>query len=261
MYARQDETVMDTLPREKQLRIVDILGAHALFKGCDPDFVIRIAEQSHIIKAEKNQVLFVHGEPASRFFLVLGGWVKLFRETLDGAQAVVDILPEGKFLGKTAIFYDNQYPYSAEAVEPSVLISLPTALLKKGVEEIPALTFAMLALTAAKDHEKERELEHRTLQNAPQRIACFLLRLAENTQSGPVTLHLPYDKTLIAARLGMQPETFSRALGKLRDATGLEIQGGTVHISALDRLIAFSCSACSFQFPCRDLCEQTAQGR
>jgi CRP-like cAMP-binding protein len=52
---------------------------------------------------------------------------------------------------------------------------------------------------------------------------------------GPVELHLPIDKALIAARLGMQPETFSRALARLR-SEGVESVGDRVRVGDIARL-------------------------
>ncbi|HEY9163336.1 MAG TPA: helix-turn-helix domain-containing protein, partial [Magnetovibrio sp.] len=46
---------------------------------------------------------------------------------------------------------------------------------------------------------------------------------------------LPMDKSLIAARLGMQPETFSRALAKLKSA-GVENSGSDIVIQDVDQL-------------------------
>lgn len=257
-YKQHGNTVMShkpSLPRQ-DINISSLLEKQPLFKDASPDLINRLSEQSQIIRTEKNQILFVHGEPATRFFLIIEGWVKLFRETLDGAQAVVDILPKDSFLGEISLLPDSQYASSAETIEPSLLISLPLSHLKKEMEESPKLALAMLRATTLKDQDKERELEHKVLQNAPQRIACFLLRLTDQTKKGHVTIHLPYDKTLIAARLGMQPETFSRALAKLKKITGLQIKGGTVEMESLEPLATFACSACSSQFPCRDLRSQ-----
>jgi CRP-like cAMP-binding protein len=91
------------------------------------------------------------------------------------------------------------------------------------------------------------------VQSAPQRIGCFLLRLCKAQEEGEVTLHLPYDKTLIAARLGMKPETFSRALTRLRQESDIEVKGATVSIPDIQRLVGYTCNACSNAYPCKDL--------
>lgn len=229
-----------------------------LFENCTPDFLQRLAQQSKIQSLQKGQILFVHEDRASRFYIITQGWIKLFRETLEGTQAVVDILNKDHMFGETAIFQDDLYPYSAEASEKAEVISLPLSLLKAEIEDNPKLALAMLSSMARFRRHQDQELEHRTLQNAPQRIGCFLLRLANQDSQGEVTIHLPYDKTLLASRLGMQPETFSRALAKLKAETGIMIKGSTITMESLEQLSCYSCAACSAEFPCKDLKSATA---
>lgn len=238
-------------------KILKILKKAPLFENCDPERVSLFATQSSIVSAEKGQMLFVHEESAKRFFLILDGWIKTFRETLDGGQVIVDILPAGEIFGETSLFEGEFYPYSAEAVESSRLVSMPLSLLKTEIEQDPKMISAMLTNMARIRRQQDRELEHLKIQNAPQRIGCFLLRLTKQAEEGQVKIQLPYDKSLVAARLGMQPETFSRALAKLKDATGLEISGSTILLQDIKQLIHYSCSACSSEFPCKDLAEKS----
>ena len=224
-----------------------------LFNGCDDAFFNAIEESIKPKTYDKGQMLFVHGDDASRFHLIQSGWVKLYRETLDGTQAVVDILPAGNIFGETAIFEDDKYPYCAEVVEPATIMSFPLSALKSEIENNNKLALSMLSSMARYRRQQDREIEHLSLQNASQRIGCFLLRLTDQNAKGAVTIHLPYDKTLVASRLGMQPETFSRALAKLREKTGIKVKGATVQMDSLSQLVNYSCAACSSEFPCKDL--------
>ena len=108
----------------------------------------------------------------------------------------------------------------------------------------------MLESMAQKQRVQSHEIEHLNIQNASQRIGCFLLRLCPTDANGHVELNLPYDKTLIAARLGMKPETFSRALAKLKQDTGIKIKGASVAIDAVDQLVEYTCNHCSQSFAC-----------
>lgn len=225
----------------------------SIFKDCSDSFLAKISANAQCQIHKKGKILFVHDDTIERFYIIKSGWVKLFRETLDGAQAVVDILDNHHVLGEIAIFENNIVPYSAEVVSNAEIISLPLADLKKEIKNDNQLALNMLKSMAYDRRRKDKEIEHRTIQNAPQRIGCFLLRLIDQNQKGPVTIHLPYDKTLVAARLGMQPETFSRALSKLRDETGIRINGATIEMESLDQIVRYSCAACSSSFPCQDL--------
>ncbi|MDH5723736.1 MAG: Crp/Fnr family transcriptional regulator, partial [Alphaproteobacteria bacterium] len=229
------------------------LDKFTFFEGSSEGFLKALDENAHIKKCEKGKILFLHEDPAEYFYIIKSGWVKLFRETLDGAQSISDILPEGNIFGETAVFENNIYPHSAETIEPSEIISVPIKLLKDELENNHAFALKILSYMARNRRRQDIEIEHRTVQNASQRIGCFLLRLAKTDHDGTIIIHLPYDKTLIASRLGMQPETFSRALSKLKEKTGIRIKGATIEFDTLEQLISYCCIRCSSEFPCRDI--------
>ena len=233
--------------------ILDILNKTTLFKSCTGDSQITLAKHSHLITAKKGQVLFSRDDKADKFFVISTGWVKLFTGTEAGDHAIINILKDKDIFGETSVFNDDTYTHNAEAAEDSVLISIPRAALQKEIANNPLLTLALLAEMTRYREQQDMELEHRTLQNAPQRLSCFLIRLAKHDTGGPLSIKLPYDKTLVAARLGMQPETFSRTLAKLKKITGLHVKGSKIDIDNLESLTDYACSSCSAQFPCKDL--------
>jgi CRP-like cAMP-binding protein len=233
--------------------IVNNLKHIALFKGCAPAFFDELEAHAQLQSYQKGKIMFINGDPAERFYFIKSGWVKLFRETLDGTQAVVDILSAGHIFGETSIFEDDTYPYSAEIVGSSQIMVLPTSVLKTEIENNNKLALNMLSFMARCRRQQDKEIEHLSIQNASQRIGCFLLRLTNQESAVAVTIRLPYDKTLVASRLGMQPETFSRALAKLRDKTGIRVNGATVEVDNLEQLSSYSCAACSSKFPCKNL--------
>lgn len=229
------------------------LQKNVLFHALGEPRLIEFAQAAHAATHDKGHILFLSGDSATQFFLITSGWIKLYRETQDGTQAVIDILTSGHIFGDTSLFEDDLYPYSAEVVEKSEILSFPLGLLKQEIETNHRFAKAMLTSMARYRRQQDLEIEHRAIQNAPQRIGCFLLRLTPQREGDLVTVRLPYDKTLIATRLGMQPETFSRALARLRDETGIRIKGTIVEMESLARLTEYSCGACSSGFPCKDV--------
>ena len=105
----------------------------------------------------------------------------------------------------------------------------------------------------AKHANREKDIETRALQEAPQRIGCFLLGLCDKNAEGATTIHLPYEKTVIAEQLGIRPETFSRALVKLQKDLGLKIKGAEIAVGDIEQLADYTCMACSHRFPCHKI--------
>ncbi len=211
-------------------------------------------EKSLITKTcKKGEVLFLQGDDAKYFYIVKSGWVKLFRETIDGEEAIVDVITEGHIFGNHSAFDEQKYSYSAEVVENTILYQLPLNLIVDVVSEDQKFALNFIKLISTKQKKNRREIEHLTIQTAPQRIGCFLLRLCNKKDNKNVILYLPYDKSLIASRLGMKAETFSRALSKLKEETGIIINGPSVTIPDVSRLSSYTCNACSDIYPCEDV--------
>lgn len=233
--------------------IQNTLQALDLFKSCSSSFWNTVKQYGYSSRIEKGRVLFLNDETAERIYVIKSGWVRLYRETLDGAQATIDLVGNSSCFGETSLFNDDRHTYSAESAEDCELISLPFSLIKNELFSNQNFVLSILSAIAKQSLQQTREIEHRTLQTAPQRIGCFILRMVDAEQKNDLTIHLPYDKSLIASRLGMQPETFSRALKKLKDETGIAIKGAVIEIESLDTLSSFTCAGCSLEFPCPDL--------
>ncbi len=225
----------------------------SLFSGFSDELLAVFIHAAKSRNCKKGKVLYLEEDAADFFYAIRSGWVKLFHETLDGDEAVVDVLTTGHIFGETAIFDSDIRACSAQIVEDSELLLIPNALLKEQISRNNTLAMNMLSSMSRHRRRQEKEIEHFSVQNAPQRVGCFLLRICPLGKENNIILHLPYDKTLLASRLGMKPETFSRALNTLRGATGIRISGARIEIDTIGQLTDFSCNACSSSYPCTDL--------
>lgn len=238
--------------KKTQAGIVQVLQSVPLLVSLDERVLYHFAEYAQEASEKKGATLFAPDSVNDRFFVMCSGWVKLFRETLGGDEAVVDIMTAPYCFGEIGLASTEGMPYGAAVIEDATFITIPRFLLVEEVRRNSVFGLAVLQDLTRQKISRDMEIEHRTVQTAPQRIGCFLLKLCGDRDAGAVTLHLPYDKTVIASRLGMQPETFSRALSRLRDEVGLTIKGASVDVSDIKKLMSYTCSACSSSFPCED---------
>ena len=225
-----------------------------IFKGLNPQSFSMIAESYSGITLKRGATLFLQDDKADFVYIIRSGWVKLFRETMDGQEAIIDILTRGHVFGDTAIFNDKIYQYAVEIVEDAHLLRLPLGIIETLLKSDTQFTFNLMNTMARYRREQDLEVEHRSLQNASQRIGCFLLRLLpSHKHSGAQTIQIPFDKLLLAGRLGMKPETLSRGLARMKDDLGVAIKGGTIHVPSIEQLVDYTCSACTHNFPCEDI--------
>jgi len=187
---------------------------------------------------KQGETIFLHGEPADHIYIVIKGWVKLYRIAPNGAEAIVGVFTAGHSFGEALALHREVYPVAAESVTDSHVLSLPTSILTDLIESDPEIAVSMLAATFQHLHSIVLQLEQMKAFSGAQRVAEFLVELCP-VSKGACTVTLPYDKSLIAGRLGMKPESLSRAFAKLRKL-GVKVRRCHAAISDVEGLHAFA---------------------
>lgn len=214
-----------------------ILRSTPLLSGMPQDTVLGLVGSVSPRVYEKGAVLFHQGQPAAAFFVVLDGWVKIYRTTSDGLEVVLHIFKRGETFAEAAMFLGGRYPASAETVSTARLLRIDGNTFRTRIREQPELALSMLAAASYQLKFLVEQIEQIKVRSAPQRIAEFIMRLIE-AREGRAVIELPFEKGLIANRLGMKPESFSRALAKLR-SMGVTVDREVVEIADVARLATF----------------------
>ena len=91
---------------------VALVGRLPLFGGVAPPRLARLLTGASVRFYERNARLFAQGEPADRFFVVLDGWVRLFREAPAGQESTIAVFGPGESLAEAAMLDSARYPVS-----------------------------------------------------------------------------------------------------------------------------------------------------
>lgn len=214
------------------------IRAAPMFSALPPDVLDALLAQSELQVRARRSTLFEQDEPATAFYLVLDGWVKLFRMTVGGDEAVVGVFTRRDCIAEVPCLTGGNYPVSGETVTDARLLSVPAHGIVELTRSNPEIGLAMLASTSLHLRRLVDQIEELKARTGPQRLAGFLVGLAPVSR-GACTIALPYEKLLIAGRLGMKPESLSRAFQRLR-SVGVRINQGTVAVSDVARLAEFA---------------------
>lgn len=219
---------------------IERLQAQPLFSGLTFDSVAQLLGDAVVRVHPKRKIVFDQGDPVTHFFIVLSGWVKLFRLRPDGTEVVMEVFGPGESFAEGAMHMSGGYPASAEMIEDGRLLEVPTDAFRDRLRQDPDLALSMLASMAVRLKGFVNRIEKIKSQSASQRVADFLLKFSPLPDPGApgVVVKLPYDKQLIANRLGMKPETFSRALSALKKE-GVVVDGAEARIEDLPALRRF----------------------
>ncbi len=215
------------------------LKGSLLFANLSDEEVAIFQNAARYLAYKKDKILYLQAESASNFYVICSGWIKLFHTLPEGEEVIVDMLTTGHIVGESAIFDHGCYTSSAQIVSAAHLLSIPLKVLKEQIYLNPRLAFNMLTSMSQHHRRHYGAIALNALQNAPQRIGCFLLSLCPEDKTKAAIFHFPYDKALVAKTLGMNNATFSRALNILRQKTGIRITGDRVEIDRVLQLVKF----------------------
>jgi CRP-like cAMP-binding protein len=212
-----------------------------LFSALDDEGFRRVATSCHLHSLERGAHLFAQGDAADRFYRMQGGRVKLYRLSPDGQEKVIDLVGPGQFFAEAVMFMDHRrYPVHAQVLEPATVLSFDSNVYRAVLRHSADACFRLMAAMSMRLHAQLNEIENLTLHNATVRLVDYLL--ASQPAGGDETsaVHLALPKGVLAARLSIKPETFSRILAQLRQGGLIEVRGQDIvlkDISALRRLI------------------------
>lgn len=192
-----------------------IARSSLLLSGADNELAAKILSAARVRGFDRGATIFLQGERATAIYIVISGWVKLYRIAPNGAEAVVGVFTRGRSFGEAVAFRSDNYPVAAEAATDCELIRIEAEAVLRLIETNPEIAISILTSTFAHLHSLVAQVEQLKAQTGAQRVAEFLLELS-HCDAGRCEVTLPYDKVLIAGRLGMTPESLSRAFQKLR---------------------------------------------
>lgn len=215
-----------------------IARASLLMKNLPDEVIDTLLANATTRQYGRGETVFLQGETAQVIHIVLDGWVKLYRVAPNGNEAIVNVFTRSHSFGEAVAFKHDKYPVAAEAVTDCKLLLVSTRTLVAMMKEEPELCVAVLASTFQHLQEMVSQLEQIKAQTGAQRVAEFLLGLCA-CDTGSCMVTLPYDKILIAGRLGMKPESLSRAFSRLRKV-GVNISKNHATINSVEDLQSYA---------------------
>jgi len=206
-----------------------------LFQGIpEPDRQAIVAAAA-VRTLRKGHVLLRQGEPASAFYLIERGYLKLTQVTAEGSEVIIRFVGPWDPVGGVAALGEAPYPVSATAVDEVEILSWPRAVLGKVLDAHPLLKTNLLREMSRHMGDALTRLRELATLKVSQRLAHTLLRLTAPTEADEAG-HLVVPHTLtrqeLAELTGTTLFTVSRILTDWEGA-GL-VKSTRAHVEVLD---------------------------
>lgn len=208
-----------------------VIARLPLFHHVSREHLDVILRDARTLYYRRGEVVARRGEMAPGLLAVAYGMVKVSLRGASGVERVLRLVGPAQTFGEVVLFMKQPLPVDAVAVVDSRLVLVPAEAMFSLIARDPHFAHNMIASLCQRMHALICDFEATTMHGAAGRLAAYLESLAEGPGAGRVML--PSAKKLIAARLGMSKETFSRALRELAQARLVAVAGREVVL--LDR--------------------------
>ncbi|HET9654900.1 MAG TPA: Crp/Fnr family transcriptional regulator [Kineosporiaceae bacterium] len=222
-----------------------VLAALPLFSQVPELLLEVVGEAAQRVRLRRGQVLFRRGDPCTGFFVVLRGQMKLALGSADGNEKVLEIIGPGESFAEAAMFAGRPFPVTASALEAGDLLAVPSRAVDALLDADPAFARRMLAGLSARLHTMVADVGAMALHSGTQRVIGFLLgelgpAADPAPEGGGGRVRLPVGKAVLASRLSLTPETFSRVLRLLSEQGLLSVRGREVVVHDPGALAGYS---------------------
>lgn len=220
-----------------KVNVEEFLNKLPLFNEVAPEELKQIAESVTERHASRGEIIFRRGDPCAGFHIVIYGQVKLGFTSADGNEKVVELIGPGHSFGEALMFMEKPYIVAAQALADTLLLHVSKQAVFDELERDPKFARKMLAGLSRRLHGLISDVEAYSLSSGAQRVIGYLLKSDAQHDGDQVTL--PVSKTVLASRLNLTPEHFSRILHDLAGRRFISVDGRTITMLDIEKLRTF----------------------
>ncbi|MCL4303718.1 MAG: Crp/Fnr family transcriptional regulator [Anaerolineae bacterium] len=205
---------------------LQLIGQIPPFQRLQPAELQVVRQSAWLRRVERDAYFYHQGDPASAFYILIEGQVKLTEVTSDGQQILVRFVGPGEAMGIIAALSKAVYPLSAQAVDDCLALTWDGDILEQLMERYPRMAIDGLRLVSQRWHELEERFRELATERVERRIAQTLLRLvrqAGRKVEAGILIDLPLSRQDLAEMTGTTLYTVSRILSQWEQQNLVEL--------------------------------------
>jgi len=176
-------------------------------------------------KVGKQELIFREGQMAQFFYIIESGRVKMYNINDEGREFIQGFFAAGNSFGEPPLITGEQYPASAVALEPTVLIRMTRDKFVQMVKENPDVHFAFTSLLAKRLLAKAQNMKDLTSYGPEHRILSLLKQYKKHCGCPDhEQLQVALTRQEIADMTGLRVETVIRTMKHMEEKGVLTIE-------------------------------------
>jgi CRP-like cAMP-binding protein len=204
-----------------------ILQAHPLFGRLGTDLVARLAGCARGRTVRAGTTIFQKGDPGDCLFAICIGTVRISSHSLDGKDAVLNLVLAGEIFGEIALLDGLPRSADAEAVSDCELMVIDRRDFMPVLAREPDLAQWVIELLCARLRRTSEQVEDITFLDLPARLAKTLLWLAARSRYA-VSRKITLTQREISEIVGMTRESINKQLRAWEDRDWIGLRRGTI---------------------------------
>ncbi len=199
------------------------LKAQPYFKSLDAAALERLAQNLIERTFEKDEVIFLEGEPSRGLYIIAAGSVKIYKLSPEGREQILSYTRAGGSFNEVAVFDGGPNPANVAAAEPTVLWIVPRPAIIALIRQRPDVALAIIQNLGTRLRHLVGLVEDLSLRQVSARLAKLLLETASGHERALTQQEM-------ASRLGTVREMVGRSLRALQAQGLIRVQRGRVVI-------------------------------
>jgi CRP/FNR family transcriptional regulator, cyclic AMP receptor protein len=225
-------------PGRREVDNLALLRAHAMFGALEPTQIKRLAAYATTRKVRRGTTLFVKGDPGTALFAIRAGSVKISVPSLDGREAVFNLLHEGEIFGEIALLDGRSRTADAIAMSDCEFMVIDRRDFLAFVHGDPKVALKLIELLCTRLRFASDHLEELVFLSLPARLARTLLRLAESDSKLTAGRKLAITQREISQIVGMTRESINKQLRNWAKSKLVRLERGGIVVLAPEALAA-----------------------
>ncbi len=221
-----------------------LLSLCALFQDVARPDLQRLQQSAAERYKRKGEFYFHQGDPATEYFVLSSGRVKLVRTEADGRSVIIRIVVPTEPFANPGVLLDGAQGFaSAQAMEDSRAFVWDASTMLWEMTHHPIVSLNAFRLMAERLQENAVRLRDLATANVERRLARLLLRLAQSMgrkMAGGVTIEVPLSGHDLAELTIATPYTVSRILARWRRRRVADLRRQRILILDAERLAALA---------------------
>jgi CRP/FNR family transcriptional regulator, cyclic AMP receptor protein len=224
----------ETVPqREAEKR--SVLRNHYLFGKLGLKHINRLASCIVEKSVKRGSIIFGKDDPGSSLFAIRKGTVKITVPSVDGHDAVFNLVTKGDIFGEIALLDGRARTADAVALTDSELFVIERRDFLPLVREEPEIALKLIEILCARLRRTTQQAESLMFLSLPGRLAMALLRLSDGDGAARERKVAVTQKDL-GNIIGMSRESTNRQLRVWEQNGWVRLERGGITILSLEEL-------------------------